>query len=118
MTSALYPARIWKKDKVYYAQFLDLENGFTYADTLEEAKEMAADVLSTLLSSYIKHGEPIPLHSEAKGKNIYMIAPIISANRNSLYSFSNFLRKTEFFISLSNVDNCLLVIIFTCFYAN
>ncbi|HDN25670.1 MAG TPA: type II toxin-antitoxin system HicA family toxin [Thioploca sp.] len=27
---ALYPARIWLEDGVYYVQFLDLDNGFTF----------------------------------------------------------------------------------------
>lgn len=79
MITALYPARIWKEDGIYYVQFLDLENGFTYGNTLEEAKEMAADVLSALLSSYIEHGEAIPKHSKLSGsqktKDIYLIAP-------------------------------------------
>ena len=77
MITALYPARIWKEDNVYYVQFLDLENGFTNGNTLEEAKNMAADVLSALLTSYIEHGEPIPSHSEPQKsvKDVYLIAP-------------------------------------------
>ncbi len=75
MTTALYPARIWKEDGVYYVQFLDLENAFTYGDSLKEAKEMAADVLSAMLSSYVEHGDPIPGHSKKTGKDIYLIAP-------------------------------------------
>lgn len=51
MKTALYPARIHrdKKDNIFYVQFLDLENGFAFGETLEKAKEMAADVLSALL---------------------------------------------------------------------
>ncbi|MGH8554768.1 MAG: type II toxin-antitoxin system HicB family antitoxin, partial [Gammaproteobacteria bacterium] len=60
MNAALYPARIWTEDGVYYVQFLDLENGFTFGNTSEEAQDMAADVLSALLASCIEHGEPIP----------------------------------------------------------
>lgn len=75
MTHVLYPARIWHEDDVYYVQFLDLENGFTYGETFEQAKEMAADVLSGLLASYIEHNEPIPEHSDKSGKDIYLIAP-------------------------------------------
>ena len=75
MITTLYPARISKKDDVYYVQFLDLENGFTYGNTLQEAKEMATDVLSALLSSYLEHGNPIPTHSDTTGKDIYRIAP-------------------------------------------
>lgn len=75
MTHVLYPARIWQEDEVHYVQFLDLENGFTFGESLEHAKEMAADVLSGLLASYIEHNEPIPEHSNKTGKDIYLIAP-------------------------------------------
>jgi predicted RNase H-like HicB family nuclease len=34
---ALYPARIWYEDDVYYVQFLDLENGFTFGENLTQA---------------------------------------------------------------------------------
>ncbi|MGH8520381.1 MAG: helix-turn-helix domain-containing protein [Gammaproteobacteria bacterium] len=75
MNAALYPARIWMEDGVYYVQFLDLENGFTFGNTSEEAQDMAADVLSALLASCIEHGEPIPEPSGRKGKDICLIAP-------------------------------------------
>jgi antitoxin HicB len=76
MKAALYPARIWQADEVYYVQFLDLENGFTYGNTPEEAKEMAADVLTALLSSALEHGEPIPEPGlEEGGEDVYLIAP-------------------------------------------
>jgi predicted RNase H-like HicB family nuclease len=61
MLAALYPARIWQEDEVYYVQFLDLSNGFTYGNTLKEAKEMAANVLTALLSSALEHSEPCPV---------------------------------------------------------
>lgn len=77
MKTALYPARIHqdKKDKVFYVQFLDVKNGFTFGETLGQAKEMAADVLSSLLASYIEHNEKIPEPRKHKGNNIYWIAP-------------------------------------------
>jgi Uncharacterized conserved protein len=75
MKAALYPARIWQENGIYYVQFLDLENGFTYGNTLEEAKEMAADVLSALLSSALDHAEPIPEPGERQGEDIYLIVP-------------------------------------------
>ena len=74
---ALYPARIWHEDDVYYVQFLDLDNGFTFGENLIEAKEMAADVLSGLLASALTHNEPIPLPQEAQGDDIYFIAPTV-----------------------------------------
>ncbi len=75
MKAALYPARIWKEDEVYYVQFLDLDNGFTYGNTLGEAKEMAADVLTALLSSALEHSEPIPEPGSQQGDDVYLIAP-------------------------------------------
>ncbi len=75
MTTVLYPAKIWKEDNVFYVQFLDIKNAFTYGDTLEEAKEMAADILTTLFSHHIENNIPIPSHSRKSGKDIYLIAP-------------------------------------------
>jgi antitoxin HicB len=72
---ALYPAHIWPEDGVYYVQFLDIENGFTFGESLIEAKEMAADVLSSLLSSALAHNEPIVFPQKTEGKDIYLIAP-------------------------------------------
>jgi len=68
MNAALYPARIWREDGVYYVQFLDLENGFTFGNTLLEAQDMAADALSALLASCIEHGAPILRTFQPKGK--------------------------------------------------
>jgi antitoxin HicB len=73
--TALYPARIWKEDNIYYVQFVDLENAFTYGETLKKAKIMAADVLSALLTFYLEQGEHIPAATQKHGKNIYFIAP-------------------------------------------
>lgn len=72
---ALYPARIWQDDGVYYVQFLDLDNGFTFGENLVHAKEMAVDVLSALLASALAHKEPIPQPKKVQGKDIHMIAP-------------------------------------------
>lgn len=77
MKTVLYPARIRrdKKDNVFYVQFLDLENGFTFGETLETAREMAADVLSALLASHIEHNERVPEPRKRGGKDVYWIAP-------------------------------------------
>lgn len=79
MTTVLYPAKIWKEDNVFYVQFLDIKNAFTYGNTLEEAKEMGAEVLTTLFSYHIENNIPIPIprHSEKRGKDIYQIAPTL-----------------------------------------
>jgi antitoxin HicB len=75
MSTVLYPARIRHEEGVYQVQFLDLENGFTFGDTEEEARIMAADVLSALLASALEHGEPIPEPGAHEGKGLVWIAP-------------------------------------------
>jgi len=55
-------------------QFLDLDNGFTFGDNLNHAKEMAADVLSALLASPLAHNESIKRPKKAQCADIYMIA--------------------------------------------
>jgi antitoxin HicB len=86
---ALYPARIWPEDGVYYVQFLDLDNGFTFGENLSHAKEMAADVLSALLASSLAHHEFIPLPQQAQGKEIYMIAPTAEVQAALLLHFTS-----------------------------
>ena len=86
---ALYPARIWPEDGVYYVQFLDLNNGFTFGENLTHAKEMATDVLSALLASSLAHHEPIPLPQKAQGEEIYLIAPTAEVQVALLLRFTS-----------------------------
>ncbi len=86
---ALYPARIWPEDGVYYVQFLDLDNGFTFGENLTHAKVMAADVLNALLASSLAHQEPIPLPQKAQGEDIYLIAPTAEVQAALLLHFAS-----------------------------
>ena len=86
---ALYPARIWPEDGVYYVQFLDLDNGFTFEESFSHAKEMAADVLSALLASSLAHHEAIPLPQQAQGEEIYLIAPTAEVQAALLLHFAS-----------------------------
>ena len=54
MKSYAYPAIIKKsRDGTYDVQFANFKEGFTYGNTLEEARDNACDVLSLLLESYL-----------------------------------------------------------------
>jgi antitoxin HicB len=76
MSFILYPAAIYYGEGVYHVRFLDLDNGFTFGDTEEEAHIMAGDVLSALLSSALEHDEPIPEPSvHTTNKELIWIAP-------------------------------------------
>lgn len=60
MTKYIYPA-IFKKEEVGYSvYFPDLESCYTQGDTLEDALEMAEDVLSLVLYEYEKKQRIIP----------------------------------------------------------
>jgi antitoxin HicB len=60
-----YPAKIEQDDEGYYlVQFVDMEDTFTYGNTMEEALFNAAEVLTGMLESKLKHdfeiAEPTP----------------------------------------------------------
>ncbi len=72
-----YPAKIKhsKADNCYLVEFPDLPGCLTYGDTLEEAREMAAEALSGYLESIDLRKMDIPSPSSLKGKNVYYISP-------------------------------------------
>lgn len=72
-----YPAQIVysSSDECYLVEFPDLPGCYTYGETLEEAKERAAEALTGYLESIDLRQMKIPLPSDIKGKNIYHIAP-------------------------------------------
>lgn len=55
-----YPCVIKKVDDIYYVDFIDFEDCFTDADTIEEAFELADDVLSGVVETYITSGKDLP----------------------------------------------------------
>jgi antitoxin HicB len=68
MKTCAYPAIIKKsRDGTFDVQFVDFKEGFTYGDTLEDAINNAAEVLSGVLESYIAHKRDIPIPSKKKG---------------------------------------------------
>ena len=68
MKSYSYPARIKKlRDGTFDVQFVDFKEAFTYGETLEEARDNAAEVLSGVLESLMAHKQSIPAPSKKKG---------------------------------------------------
>lgn len=60
MTKYIYPAIFIKEEEGYLVFFPDLESCYTQGDTLEEAMEMAGDVLSLVLYEYERKRRMIP----------------------------------------------------------
>ena len=63
MAKYLYPAVFTKEDAGYSVSFPDLKNCFTSGETLEEAMEMANDVLCLTLYDLEQEGAMIPAAS-------------------------------------------------------
>lgn len=63
MAKYLYPAVFTKEDAGYSVSFPDLKNCFTSGETLEEAMEMANDVLCLTLYDLEQEGAMLPAAS-------------------------------------------------------
>lgn len=55
-----YPCIIDKEKDIYYVKFIDFEDCFTDADTLEEAFDLADDVLLGVVETYITNNKALP----------------------------------------------------------
>jgi antitoxin HicB len=95
----------------YVITFSDFEWGITQGDTEQDAREMAADALLTMIQEHIRKGESLPAASRPRGKKFRMIRlPALQNAKAELYAaFRNSgLRKSELArllgISKSNVD--------------
>lgn len=60
MSKYIYPAIFTKEEEGYSVIFPDLESCYTQGDNLEDALEMAEDVLSLVLYEYEKNQRLIP----------------------------------------------------------
>jgi antitoxin HicB len=80
-----YPATIDQEEENFLVQFVDLEEAFTYGETLEHALAMASEVLSAMLEIRLENEQDIPLPSKPKGKNIYYVAPEASVQAAVLF---------------------------------
>lgn len=65
MAKYIYPAIFAKEGDFYTVRFPDLESCYTQGDSLQEAYEMASDVLCLTLYNLEEEGARIPLASEA-----------------------------------------------------
>ncbi|RDY20423.1 hypothetical protein [Criibacterium bergeronii] len=55
-----YPCSIELIDGVYYVNFFDFDDCFTDADTMQEAFDMADDVLKGVITSYLGNNKTLP----------------------------------------------------------
>ncbi len=90
-----YPAKFEKEGTAYTVQFIDFEDIYTYGETLEHAKAMAAEVLTTMLEIKIEKNQDIALPSEAKGKHVYLIAPDASVQAALLFRLNKDAHSTS-----------------------
>ena len=72
--------------------------GVSQGDTEQEAREMAAALLQTLIQEHIRKGEPLPLPSKARGRKYRAIClPTLQTAKTELYMAfqGSGIRKTE-----------------------
>jgi len=88
-----------EKRSGYVVTFPDLGHGATQGETIEEAHEMARDLLRAILGELMKRGEAFPMPKKRRGRNVHAVAlPALQAAKVDLYfAFrqSN-IRKAEF----------------------
>lgn len=63
MAKYIYPAVFSKEDELYSVTFPDLESCYTQGDSLQDAFDMAQDVLCLTLYGMEERGEEIPMPS-------------------------------------------------------
>ncbi len=70
----------------FVVKFPDFDWGVTQGDTEEEAKEMAADAIRTMIRELIRQGEEIPRPSKPRGRKRRMIrVAALDAAKTELY---------------------------------
>ncbi len=75
-----YPYTLTKDDGVYFVQFDDIQEAFTYGHTVEEAAFNAVEVLTGVLAVRLQHNEPVPEPSLAKpGQLVAMPSPQVQS---------------------------------------
>lgn len=61
-----YPATFTPEDGGYVVTFRDIPEAITQGDTLDEARDMAADALATAMEFYFEDNRPVPLPTPAQ----------------------------------------------------
>ncbi len=86
MKQTYYPFTLEKGDEHgYIVQFIDLEEAYTYGETIDECVHNASEVLSAVLEMRLENNEPIPEPSDIDTK--YKVMP--SANIQAALSIRN-----------------------------
>jgi antitoxin HicB len=75
-----YPALFEPDGSGFVVSFRDIPEALTQGDTLEEAREMAADALLTAMDFYFEDKRPVPSPSKAKkGEELVALPASVSA---------------------------------------
>ena len=88
--------------------FPDFSYGVTQGETLEEAIDMAQDLLSGLVSDRIDSGQPLPKAARRGGRNYRQVAlPALQSAKAELYQAfrASGLRKSELADRLAGVSH-------------
>jgi antitoxin HicB len=94
-----YPARFEPAEEGGFVITIpDFGWGVSQGDTEEEARDMAAALLQTLVQEHIRSGEDLPRPSKPRGRSFRMIRlPALQAAKAQLYRefFTSSIRKPE-----------------------
>ncbi|SAK65550.1 Antitoxin HicB [Caballeronia pedi] len=75
-----YPALFEPEGSGFVVSFRDIPEALTQGDTLDEAREMAADALLTAMDFYFEDKRPVPSPSKAKkGEELVALPASVSA---------------------------------------
>ena len=68
----------------YVVTFRDVPEALTQADTLQQAREMAADALATAMEFYIEDRRPAPMPSRARAGEELVSLPVVVGAKMAL----------------------------------
>ncbi|HRO27930.1 MAG TPA: type II toxin-antitoxin system HicB family antitoxin [Luteimonas sp.] len=71
----IYPAKITRDGNSYSASFRDIPEALTWGDSLDDAKEMAADALATAMEFYFEDRRQVPTPSPPRRGEIGIELP-------------------------------------------
>ena len=71
----------------FVVTFPGLEHGATQGETLEEAREMATDLLRCIIGELMRRDEPLPRLVKHRGRNYHFISlPALESAKAAFYS--------------------------------
>ena len=95
----------------YSVSFPDLNHGATQGETIDEAREMAVDLLQSIIGELMKRGDSLPASTKHRGRQYRLISlPALQSAKSGLYlAFrQSGLTKSEFGrrigVAKANVD--------------